>query len=163
VEKEHRERLATLLRDQHVLVLTTLGPEWPTATLQAFAETEDLHLILIMSEESERYRNIQRNPRVTVHVDTRDRGIEGFRVARASIRGLAHEVPRGSEEWERLKAIFLAKNPFEEPFFGMPILRMIRIEPVSVSYAYGAGPEAVRFVAEFRDTSGRAEDSEKER
>jgi nitroimidazol reductase NimA-like FMN-containing flavoprotein (pyridoxamine 5'-phosphate oxidase superfamily) len=149
MEREHRERLAALLRDQHVLVLATLGPEWPTTTLQAFAETEDLHLILILREESERYHNIRRNPRVTVHVDTRDKGIEGFRVARASIRGVAHEVPRQSEEWERLKAIFLAKNPFEEPFFAMPTLRMIRIEPVSVSYADGAGPEAVRFTATF--------------
>ncbi len=149
MEREQREKLTALLRDQHVLVLSTSGPEWPTTTLQAFAETEDLRIILILREESERYRNIRENPRVTVHVDTRDRGIEGFRVARASIRGLAREIPRGSEEWDRFKAIFLAKNPFEEPFFALPTLRMICIEPVSVSYAYGAGPAADRFVVTF--------------
>lgn len=149
MERAHKEKLAALLRDQQVLVLSTMGPEWPTTTLQAFAETEDLRIILIMGEQSERYQNICRNPHVTVHVDTRDKGIEGFRVARASIRGRAREVPRGSEEWERLKAIFLAKNPFEEPFFAYPALRMICIEPVSVSYAYGAGPDADRFVVTF--------------
>jgi hypothetical protein len=149
LDQIQREKLAALLRSQHVLVLATVGSEWPTTTLQAFAETEDLRLILILREESERYQNILKNPRVTVQVDTRDRGLEGFRVARASIRGWAREVLRGSEEWERFKTLFLAKNPFEEPFFALPTLRMICIEPVAVSYADGAGPGAERFIATF--------------
>mgnify|MGYP000293353203 CR=1 FL=1 len=149
MEQAQREKLATLLRTQHVLVLSTMGSEWPTMTLQAFAETEDLRIILILREESERYQNILKNPHVTVLVDTREKGLEGFRVARASIRGVAREVPRGSEEWEQFKDLFLAKNPFEAPFFALPTLRMVCVEPVSVSYADGAGPEAERFIATF--------------
>ena len=46
-------------------------------------------------------------------------------------------MARGGAEWESLKAIFLKKNPFEEPFFKNDGLRMIRIRPARVSYASG--------------------------
>jgi hypothetical protein len=48
--------------------------------------------------------------------------------------------------WEKIKTIFLKKNPFEEPFFKMDGLRMIRIRPQRVSYAKGLGEG---FKAEF--------------
>jgi hypothetical protein len=44
------------------------------------------------------------------------------------------------------KAIFLKKNPFEEPLFKNDGLRMIRIKPQRVSYAKGLGDG---FKAEF--------------
>jgi hypothetical protein len=49
-------------------------------------------------------------------------------------------------EWERFKAIFLKKNPLEEPLFKMDGLRMIRIKPQRVSCAKGLGDG---FKAEF--------------
>ena len=47
----------------------------------------------------------------------------------------ASEVARGGSEWESLKATFLKKNAFEEPFFKNDGLRMVRIRPRRVSYA----------------------------
>lgn len=146
MDDAQREKLLALLRDQQVLILATLGEEWPTTTFQAFAETEDLQVVLIMRENTERFSNIARDPRVTVHVDTRDKGIAGLAVTRASVRGLARVVEKESEEWARLKGVFLAKNAFEEPFFGNELIRMVVIEPRSVSYANGL---ADRFVATF--------------
>jgi hypothetical protein len=71
-------------------------------------------------------------------VDTRDIGnVATFDIARASIQGVASEVARNGAEWERLKEIFLKKNPFEAPFFGNELLRMVRIAPKRVSYANG--------------------------
>jgi len=55
----------------------------------------------------------------------------------SSMQGLASDVAPGSAEWESLKANFLKKNPFEEPFFKNDGLRMIRIRPKRVSYANG--------------------------
>ncbi|HKV55951.1 MAG TPA: hypothetical protein VJN94_15065, partial [Candidatus Binataceae bacterium] len=60
-----------------------------------------------------------------------------FDVARASIQGVAEQVQRDGPEWERLKEVFLKKNPFEAPFFGNPALRMVRIKPKRISYANG--------------------------
>jgi general stress protein 26 len=139
MDEEQRKKLQELFRGQHVLVIATLGDDWPTTTMQAFAETEDLNIIVIMSEGAEKYRNLSRNSKVTVHVDTRDKGLEGFQVGRASIRGVAREVPKDSKEWDELKALFLRKNPFEEPFFGNPSIRMISIAPKWIEYAHGLG------------------------
>lgn len=137
MNEEQKQKVAALLKDQHVLVIATQGEEWPTTTMQAFGETEELDIIVIMANAAEKYLNLTKNPKVTVHVDTRDKGIAGFQVVRASIRGLAREVPKDSDEWNQLKSKFLKKNPFEEPFFARDTLRMISIAPKRIEYANG--------------------------
>ncbi len=137
---EQKQKLASLLAQEHVAVVTTQGDEWPTATMQAFAETDTLEIILIMLESAPKFLNLQKRPNLTVHVDTRDSGdVRSFQIIRAWIEGVAREVPRGSTEWESSKATFLKKNPFEEPFFKYDTLRMIRVIPKRVSYANGLG------------------------
>jgi general stress protein 26 len=136
LEEAQRQKLAKLFDAQHVAVLVTDGDEWPTATLQAFGETEDLDLIFIMNESAEKFQNLIKRPKATVLIDTRDTGdIDTFRVTRAVVQSIAREVQRDSEEWSTLKASFLKKNPFEHPFFNAPTLRMIRLKGVRVSYA----------------------------
>ncbi|HXD91532.1 MAG TPA: hypothetical protein VNU00_10795 [Candidatus Binataceae bacterium] len=135
---EQKEKLANLFARQHLAVLITQGAEWTTGTMQAFAETIDLDLLFIMAGNAEKYENALQRPNVTVMVDTRDQAkVETFEITRASIQGVAGEVARGSAEWEKLKAVFLEKNPFEAPFFGNDGLRMMRIKPRRVSYASG--------------------------
>jgi hypothetical protein len=147
MEAEQRQKLATLLAQEQVLVITTQGDEWPTATMQAFAETENLDIILIMLESAVKFQNLRKRPRVTLHVDTRDTGkVETFQIIRAAMQGVAREVPKESTEWNELKEIFLKKNPFEAPFFKYDALRMVRIAPKHASYASGIGDS---FKAEF--------------
>lgn len=137
---EQKQKLSSLLAQEHVAVVTTQGDEWPTATMQAFAETDILEIILIMLESAPKFLNLQKHPNITVHVDTRDSGdVRSFQIIRAWVEGVAREVPRGSAEWESGKATFLKKNPFEEPFFKYEALRMIRVTPKRVSYANGLG------------------------
>ncbi|MGH8011063.1 MAG: pyridoxamine 5'-phosphate oxidase family protein [Candidatus Binataceae bacterium] len=137
LNSEQKQKLAALFALEHVAVLITQGEQWPTGTMQAFAETDDLDLLFIMVETAEKFQNMLKRPHATVLVDTRDVGnVPTFEVARASIQGVAREVARGAE-WERLKAIFLKKNPFEEPFFRRDTLRMMRITPTRISYANG--------------------------
>jgi general stress protein 26 len=144
---EQKQKVATLLAQEHVAVLITQGDQWPTGTMQAFAETDGTDLIFIMGDNAEKYQNLLKRPNATVLVDTRDVGkIPTFEVARASIQGAAHDVKRESAEFEALKATFLKKNPFEAPFFGNPALRMVRIAPTRISYANGLSDA---FKAEF--------------
>ena len=76
-----------------------------------------------------------KNPHVTVIIDDRDKGdITTFRVNRATIFGVATEVPRGPE-WDALKEPFIRKNPFEAPFFANEALKMIRVAPKRISFA----------------------------
>src|SRR5258708_39193675 len=135
---EQRQKLASLFAKQHLAVLITQGAEWTTGTMEAFAETGDLDLLFIMANNAEKYQNAIERPNVTVMIDTRDQAkVETFEITRASVQGVAGEVARGSAEWEKLKAVFLEKNPFEAPFFGNDGLRMIRIKSKRVSYASG--------------------------
>ncbi len=147
MDATQKQKLAALLAQEHLAVLVTQGEEWPTATMQAFAETPDLELVFIMLDNADKFQNLLKRPKATVMVDTRH-SVDGssFEITRASIEGIASEIPRGGPEWESLKPPFLKKNPFEEPFFNFPSLRMIRLTPKRVSYA-GAAHDT--FKAEF--------------
>jgi general stress protein 26 len=147
MDATQHERLAQLLAEQKVAVLVTQGEEYPTATLQAFAETSDLEILFIVNEGSYKHLNAAARPKVAVMVDTRDTGdIPTFKVSRAVIDGVASEVPRGSAEWTKYEEMFLKKAPFEAPFFKYPTLRMLKITPRRVSYA---GADRFSFKAEF--------------
>lgn len=140
LNSEQKQKLSSLLAQEHVAVVTTQGDEWPTATMQAFAETDTLDIILIMLESAPKFLNLQKRPNLTLHVDTRDSGeVRSFQIIRAWVEGVAREVPRGSIEWENCKTTFLNKNPFEEPFFQYDTLRMVRVTPKRISYANGLG------------------------
>src|SRR3989442_12516774 len=72
VEETQRQKLAELFAQEHVGVIVTQGEEWPTATLQAFAETTELDLLFIMGDTAEKFQNLLRRPKVTVIVETRE-------------------------------------------------------------------------------------------
>ena len=134
VEETQRQKLAELFAQEHVAVIVTQGEEWPTATLQAFAETPELDLLFIMGDTAEKFQNLLRRPKVTVIVDTRDKGdVSKFQISRSVVQGIAGEVAKGVE-WDSLKDIFLQKNPFEAPFFANPALRMVRVQSQRISY-----------------------------
>ncbi len=121
-----------------MLVLSTQGEEWPTGHFQAFGQTVDLDLIVIMLDGSEKYLNLLKNPQLTAVIDNRDTGdVTKLDIIRATIQGIAREVQRDTPEWNELKDLFLKKNPFEEPFFGYDTLRMVRVAPKRISYANG--------------------------
>jgi len=138
LDATQKEKLAALLAQEHVAVLVTQGEKWPTANLQAFAETPQFDLLFIMGGNVDKYQNLLKRPEVTVAVDNRDVGkVPTFEITRAWIQGTASDVARTGAEWESLKATFLKKHPFEEPFFKNDGLRMVRIRPARVSYASG--------------------------
>lgn len=147
MEAAQKERLAALLAEVQVAILVTQGEQWPTATMQAFAETPEFDLLFIMNDATEKFQNLLKHPYVTVYLDSRERGkVETFEISRVLIQGIASEVARDGAEWEQLKELFLKKSPFEAPFFKYPTLRMMRVRPKRLSYA---GADRFMFKAEF--------------
>ncbi len=147
METAQEERLAALLAEVQVAILVTQGEQWPTATMQAFAETPEFDLLFIMNDASEKFQNLRKYPYVTVYLDAREKGkVETFEISRVLIQGVASEIERDGAEWEPMKEIFLKKSPFEAPFFKYPTLRMMRVRPKRLSYA---GADRVAFKAEF--------------
>jgi len=147
VEAAQKERLAALLAEVQVAILVTQGERWPTATMQAFAETPDFDLLFIMNDATEKFQNLLKHSHVSVFLDAREKGkVETFEISRVLIQGVAIEIARDSAEWESSKEIFLKKSPFEAPFFKYPTLRMMRIKPTRLSYS---GADRISFKAEF--------------
>jgi len=147
VEAAQNERVAALLAEVQVAILVTQGENWPTATMQAFAETPEFDLLFIMNDATEKFQNLLKHPQVTVFLDAREKGkVETFEISRVLIQGVAIEIERDSAEWDAMKAVFLKKSPFEAPFFKFPTLRMMRVQPKRLSYA---GADRVAFKAEF--------------
>ncbi len=147
MEAAQNERVAALLAEVQVAILVTQGESWPTATMQAFAETPEFDLLFIMNDVTEKFQNLLKHPHVTVFLDAREKGkVETFEISRLLIQGVASEVERESAEWDAMKAVFLKKSPFEAPFFKFPTLRMMRVRPKRLSYA---GADRVAFKAEF--------------
>ena len=147
MEDTQKERIATLLAEVKVAILVTQGEQWPTATMQAFAETPQLDLLFIMNDATEKFQNLLKHPYVTLYLDAREKGkVETFEISRVLIQGVASEIARDSAEWEAMKEVFLRKSPFEAPFFKYPTLRMIRVRPKRLSYA---GADRVTFKAEM--------------
>jgi general stress protein 26 len=147
VEAAQKERVAALLAEVQVAILVTQGEQWPTATMQAFAETPDLDLLFIMNDASEKFQNLLKHPHVTVYLDAREKGkVETFEISRVLIKGIASEIARDGAEWDLLKELFLKKSPFEAPFFKYPTLRMLRVRPMRLSYS---GADRVAFKAEL--------------
>ena len=137
---EQTKQIATAMAAEHVAVITTIGDEWATSTLEAFAETPELDLVIILVESTDRYQNVKKRPQVSFLVTHRYGEVPKFQIQRLSGRGVAREVPKDSPEWNQLKALFLKKNSFEEPFFGNPALRMLRITPKTMKYADALNP-----------------------
>ena len=147
MEAAQKERLAALLAEVQVAILVTQGDQWPTATMQAFAETPEFDLLFIMNDASEKFQNLLKHPYVSVFLDAREKGkVETFEISRVLIQGVAIEIARDSAEWDSSKEIFLKKSPFEAPFFKYPTLRMMRVKPSRLSYA---GADRFTFKAEF--------------
>jgi len=133
MDESQKQKILNLFASQHVAIIITQGAQWATATMQAFAETPDLDLLFIMGD-TEKFQNLIKNPNVTVVVDARDKGdIPTFRVNRATVYGIAIEIPRGAE-WDAMQAMFVKKDPFEKPFFDNAALKMIRVKPKRISF-----------------------------
>lgn len=144
--EEQKTLIAAAMAAEHVAVITTIGDEWATSTLEAFAETPELDIVIILGETTDRFQNVKKRPQVSFLVTHRYGDVPKFQIQRISGRGIAREVTKDSAEWNQLKALFLDKNPFEQPFFGNPALRMLRIKPKTIKYADALNPP---FTVEF--------------
>ncbi len=46
--EEQRKQIAAVMAAEHVAYMTTLGDEWLTATREAFVETPELDIVMVM-------------------------------------------------------------------------------------------------------------------
>ena len=138
MDAEQKQKLTDLCTQQHVAVLTTQGEEWPTAPSASVRADRRTGFDPHHAGDAEKYHNLLARPQATVVVDNRDTGdVSPFRWHAQRYRASRGEVTRDSDEWNELQERFLAKNPFEEPFFGYDNPAHDAPDSQTVSYANG--------------------------
>ena len=94
-----RSEIHGLLQKEKLGVIATEGRPYPYATLVGFAFTKDLRFVSFATmRDTRKYRNIMKNPHVSVLIDTRKDNIDDFKDAVAlTILGKAAEVKRSDK------------------------------------------------------------------
>ena len=124
-----RERLVFLDRTQRHAVLATEAEGHPYASLVAYALTSDMKGLLFITPKSARkYRNILKNNRVSLLIDTRSNTEEDYMDAESvTILGNAGPVRKG-RKWSELAGILLAKHPVLKKVMPSPETALIMVE-----------------------------------
>jgi nitroimidazol reductase NimA-like FMN-containing flavoprotein (pyridoxamine 5'-phosphate oxidase superfamily) len=106
------DRLRALNNAQPHAVLATDTGRQPYTSLIAYALTPDGKDVLFTTPKATRkYRNILKNPRVSLLIDTRTNTAKDYMSAESvTILGNARALRRG-KKWADLSAIFLKKHP----------------------------------------------------
>ncbi len=105
------DRLRILDKIQPHAVLATESAGEPYTSLIAFALTPDIKgLIFVTPKSTRKYKNILKNNRVSLLIDTRTNTVRDYMGAESvTILGKAHRLRRG-KSWTRLSGIFAKKH-----------------------------------------------------
>jgi len=126
-EKELERRLARLLREERLGVLSTCGGRQPYASLVAFAATDECsHIVFVTPRPTRKYANLAANARVAVLIDNRSNRASDFRQAMAATAvGTVREVRKAKNS--RLIRLYLEKHPQLEDFVWSPTCAVLDI------------------------------------
>lgn len=122
-----RSEIHGLLQKEKLGVIATEGRPYPYATLVGFAFTKDLRFVSFATmRDTRKYRNIMKNPHVSVLIDTRKDNIDDFKDAVAlTILGKAAEIKRSDKNRHMRK--YLKRFPHLKNFMDDPGTALVGI------------------------------------
>jgi nitroimidazol reductase NimA-like FMN-containing flavoprotein (pyridoxamine 5'-phosphate oxidase superfamily) len=112
-----KERMRILNNKQKHAVLATDDGGQPYTSLVAFALTPDMEGILFATpKKTDKYRNIIKNPNVSVMIDSRSNAEKGYMKSEAvTILGYATPLKKG-RKWNELSDVLIKKHTRLEEF-----------------------------------------------
>lgn len=124
-----RERLRELNKSQRHAVLATDAKGQPYTSLISYALTPDLKgLLFATPKDTSKYRNMLRNKKVSILIDTRQDSDLSYMEAEAiTVLGTAQAVRKGKKR-DALAGIFLQKHPALKGFINSPATALILVE-----------------------------------
>jgi heme iron utilization protein len=119
--------LRNLFRTQRFAVLATDDHGQPFASLMAFAATEDLGQLVVLTERTTRkFGNLTSNGRVALLIDDREnKGSDTEESVAVTAVGDAEMVDR--EAGAQLLALYLARHPYLAAFAASPSCAIVRV------------------------------------
>ena len=126
-EIDIRPTLRALLQSQRFAVLATDDHGQPFTSLMAFAATEDLrHLVVLTEQTTRKYANLRSNPRVALLIDDREnKGSDTEESVVVTAIGEAQELDR--DAGAPLLGLFLARHPYLAAFADSPSCAIVRV------------------------------------
>ena len=127
-EVDIRPALSALLESQRFAALATDDHGQPFVSLMAFATTEDLrHLVILTERTTRKYANLQYNPRVALLIDNREnRGSDTEDSVVVTAIGDSQELD--PDAGAPLLALFLDRHPYLAAFAASPTCAIVRVE-----------------------------------
>ncbi len=128
---EVRAALAALCRSQRFAVLATDQQGQPFASLMAFAASEDLGQMVVLTERTTRkFANLKANARVALLIDDREnKGSDTQDSVAVTAIGEADEVD--PEAGAALLKLYLARHPYLAEFAASPSCAIVRVNVAS--------------------------------
>jgi general stress protein 26 len=126
-ETELRKKVNDLFSDQRLAVLSSNMNDQPYPSLVAFAHTDDLkNLFFATLRDSNKYKNIINNPKISMLIDNRGNSTSDFSDAIAvSVFGIASEI---DAETDKIMNIYLTKHPYLKNFIEMHGCALLKIK-----------------------------------
>jgi nitroimidazol reductase NimA-like FMN-containing flavoprotein (pyridoxamine 5'-phosphate oxidase superfamily) len=123
-----RGRLRALFDSQRYAVLATEDRGQPLTSLMAFAVTDDLrHLVLLSDRNTRKFANLAANRRVSLLVDDRGNKTTDTQESIAvTVLGRAFEAD--ADNGDALAQLFLARHPALADFAAIPDCAVVRVE-----------------------------------
>lgn len=124
---EVRAALRALYRSQRFAVLTTDDHGQPFASLMAFAASEDLGKLIVLTERATRkFANLKTNSRVALLIDDREnRGSDTQDSVAVTAIGKAAEVD--AITGAPLLELYLARHPYLAEFAASPSCAIVQV------------------------------------
>lgn len=120
--------LRDLFRSQRFAVLATDDDGQPFASLMAFAASEDLGQIVVLTERATRkFANLKANSRVALLIDDREnKGLDTQDSVAVTALGEAQEVD--ADAGAPLLELYLVRHPYLAAFAASPGCAVIRVK-----------------------------------
>jgi general stress protein 26 len=126
-QKEYWDALTRLMASQSLAVLATHNQGQPYTSLVAFAGSEDLKsLYLVTGQATRKYVNLNNDPRASMMIDSRSNQPSDIADAMAVTASGSVDIV-GGIELKELQDIYLQKHPHLAEFVKSPSTRLIRL------------------------------------
>ena len=126
-DQEIQPVLRDLFRSQRYAVLATDDHGQPFASLMAFAATEDLRQIVVLTERSRRkFANLKANRRVALLIDDRENKGSDTRDS-VAVTAIGEAQEAGAAVAANLLELFLARHPYLAAFAASPSCAVVTV------------------------------------
>ena len=127
------ETMKRLVRERDICVLATVSEDKPHCSLMAYAsDAEGREIYMVTKRNTKKYRNLEKNPSVSLLIDTREghTGSSRQETLALTVDGLCGPIT-DEVKGTSVKAMLLGRHPHLKVFLDQPGAVLLRIQITS--------------------------------